>query len=351
MIRGALRASLFIFSALFLTAGLAQDRLARFDDMRKAWGPTVSQKNQCHSGVVSKTITKEDVIEAHKELRKNRVREIDGFFGPKSTTWKIFSDYRTAAGGWTSFAAMISNPEIHRAGLIIKREKISGRYDRTSFSFTPVIFDTKSKALDAALAIHLRHQALKGQLGDPNPSLQSENAFWVLASMYRYTPDAYEKFIAPLTTAEKDKLVSELKTLTLLFGIQIKDFPATWKQFEEFFSCQLRANGPYEIPEEWLEGVSIFAKEKSLLASAAISRVCGSVRNSLVQTVHIVAPELPLENQVSTKDLLNCHMAISIALKSPDFGYGPLLPFPFSLYKQAMKRVMAYDQQAGTQSH
>ena len=93
----------------------------------------------------------------------------------------------------------------------------------------------------------MTHNRVHGQLADPlragsqlaYDANDPELLLWVAATLMDSAVIAYEQFIEPLSSDEKDQFLREAKRIWSLFGISASLYPDNWPAFEVYMAHML----------------------------------------------------------------------------------------------------------------
>ena len=127
------------------------------------------------------------------------------------------------------------------------REDPLGRGIRTFAAMYSIVFDQRDEAIAAALRMRMIHNRVHGRVADPLPTGSQlaydandpELLFWVAATLLDSAVIAYEQFIEPLSSDEKDQFLREAKLIWALFGIPASLYPENWSAFETYMAHML----------------------------------------------------------------------------------------------------------------
>jgi uncharacterized protein (DUF2236 family) len=127
------------------------------------------------------------------------------------------------------------------------REDPLGRGIRTFTSMYSLLFGERDEAISVALRVRAIHNRVHGRVVDPLPAGNQpyydandpELLFWVAATLMDSAVMAYEKFITPLSSEEKDQFLREARQFWALFAIPGHLIPADWAAFQEWMAHRL----------------------------------------------------------------------------------------------------------------
>lgn len=166
----------------------------------------------------------------------------DRLFTPQSVFWRVNREILVGLGGGRAVLLELAHPLV-AAGVAghsqFKKNPLRRLY-RTAEVMNHLIFARQQQAQKALRHFHYCHRSVRGVLAasegvfsagtkysGENPALK----FWVLATLLDSALLAYEKFVAPLTLAEKRAYYLEGQKLAHVFGIPFSFIPDTYEEF------------------------------------------------------------------------------------------------------------------------
>jgi uncharacterized protein (DUF2236 family) len=114
-----------------------------------------------------------------------------------------------------------------------------GRYDRTTSYVTVTIFGTTAEAEKAGRKVRAVHSRIRGVdkvTGLPYSADDPTLLLWVHTTLVESFVISYERFVAPLSVAERDAYVSEMVRQAELVGLRAADVPSTFVATSEFIA-------------------------------------------------------------------------------------------------------------------
>lgn len=190
---------------------------------------------------------------------RSRLRELAsgvepdaGFFTPDSLIWRINREPALLLVGMRALLLQIAHPKVAQgvADHSRYREDPLGRGIRTFTAMYSLMFGYRDEAVMAAQRIREIHSQVHGVVKDPLPpgmeadydANDPELLFWVMGTLLDSAVKAYELFIARLSDEDKDTYIEQAKMMGALFGIPPTMYPASWSDFQAWFSGQLRSD-------------------------------------------------------------------------------------------------------------
>lgn len=184
-----------------------------------------------------------DVLEAEMEAVFASSDPDVGILGPDSVSWEVYSQTAVWFGAMRANLLQTTHPGV-AAALVEKSTADTSTRLQTTIAFVDgVVFGTVDEARALAEMLHGKHQAVSGSIGadggvysagDRYEGNDLEALWWVLATIVDTSVMLHGVFVRPLSTAEKDQLITELPRLAAMFGIPSRALPADWTDFEAY---------------------------------------------------------------------------------------------------------------------
>jgi uncharacterized protein (DUF2236 family) len=191
-----------------------------------------------------------DLRRLRRALGRRRVDLGASLFGPDSLTWRINREAVLLLGGGRALLMQVAHPLV-AAGVAEHsnfRVEALQRLRRTLDLTLTVAFDDAVSGLQAVRQIERIHGRVHGVLARPVGSFPSGTPydandprllFWVHATLFDSALSAYERFVAPLSAAERRAYYEESKITARLFGIPDEWVPASWREFRAYMRRML----------------------------------------------------------------------------------------------------------------
>lgn len=186
-------------------------------------------------------------------LRRAAGRAVDptqSLFGPRSLSWRVHRETSLLLGGGRALLLQIAHPLV-AAGVAdhsgFERAPLQRLWRTLDLTLT-MTFGSAADALRAVRQIERVHASVHGVLAaDVGPFRRGTRydandpalLFWVHATLFDSGLDAYERFVARLSPAERQALYEESKISARLFGIPTHVIPATWDDFRGYMRAML----------------------------------------------------------------------------------------------------------------
>jgi CRP-like cAMP-binding protein/uncharacterized protein (DUF2236 family)/bacterioferritin-associated ferredoxin len=188
------------------------------------------------------------------EARLDGLRHIDGtksLSTPDTVVWHVYGETVALLGAARALLLQFANPVAAQA--LVEHSALVGsdasnRLHRTLEYMYGMVFGEGTTMLRLAREVHGKHSRVSGSTraglgpfrpGERYSANQIELLLWVAATVLDTAVLTHEAFIAPLSLADKDRIVAEAADLFGLFGIPVQRFPGDWAAFRSYFDGAL----------------------------------------------------------------------------------------------------------------
>jgi uncharacterized protein (DUF2236 family) len=165
----------------------------------------------------------------------------DGFFGPRSVTWRLSTDLSGVIGGLRSLMIQALHP-LAMAGVdqhSAWRQDPVGRLAATQAYVTTVSVGDKATAEQLSARVRRVHEHVRGTdpvTGQPYAASDPGLLLWVHAALVDSTIVAVRMFGAGLSDADADRYVAEMVAAAELVGIPADQVPASVAALGEYLA-------------------------------------------------------------------------------------------------------------------
>ena len=177
---------------------------------------------------------------------------VEGFFGPRSASWKISRESALFAGSWRAALLQLAHPWVAQS-IADHSKTLSRPLERFRSTFRIVfsmVFGSTDHAIAAARYLHTLHTTIRGRVpenevprpfppGDRYGANETHAMIWVLVTLIDSAVRAYEEIVAPLDPETKDQYLEETRDLAALFGINRHHMPRDWQALQRYFDEQI----------------------------------------------------------------------------------------------------------------
>lgn len=148
-----------------------------------------------------------------------------GFVGPDSVHWRIYKNpVALAIGGVAAVLLEFADPRI-RSGVwdhsTYKADPV-GRSRRTAIAAMVGVYGPQSAARRVIAGVNKLHAKVNGATpaGEPYRALDTELLDWVSATAVYGFLTAYDRFVAPVSAADRRRYFAESGPVARLYGVQ-----------------------------------------------------------------------------------------------------------------------------------
>ena len=191
---------------------------------------------------------------AQARTHLERLHARDGYFSPESMVRRLGNSPVTPfLGGGAAVLLQVAHPLV-ACGVVEHSgydRDLWRRLVRTLRALYLITFGDRAEADRAAAAVRAVHARVHGrtptQLG-PFPAATRYSAsdpelmLWVHATLVHSSLAAYERFVEPLTPAERERYHDEMNLVAVLFGTPARVLPANYPGFRSYFEAQARSD-------------------------------------------------------------------------------------------------------------
>lgn len=188
-----------------------------------------------------------------------RPDSILGFYGPDSQMWRINREAVLLAAGPAALLLQLAHPLVaegvaHHSAF---ETDPAGRLRRTLRTTLALVFGDGPAAEHAVRRLNAVHASVRGQVQDPQAqaatraeiyrAMDPELLLWVQATLIHTSVEAYERWVGPISPAERDVFWTEARSVGARLGIPLTLSPTDWPAFEAYWDRMLAPSGPIHI--------------------------------------------------------------------------------------------------------
>jgi len=184
-----------------------------------------------------------------------------GFYGPGSAMWRVNREAVLLGSGPAALLLQIAHP------LVAEGVAAHSGFDadpllrlrRTLRTTLALVFGDGQTAERAVAKLNAVHTRVSGAVADPLArevtgasdyhALDPELLLWVQATLVVMSVRAYESWVTPLASAERERLWQEARLTGRRLGIPASSSPASWPALQTWFEHQLGPDGPVVVTD------------------------------------------------------------------------------------------------------
>jgi uncharacterized protein (DUF2236 family) len=181
----------------------------------------------------------------------DRLRSRDGYFAPESVIRRVGnSPLVPFLGGGAAVLLQVAHPLV-AAGVVEHSDfhrNLWRRLLHTLRALYLITYGSVEEADSAGAIVRAVHARIRGvtreQLGrfpagTPYSADDPQLMLWVHATLVEISLTVHERFVEPLTPAERESYYREMATVARIFGVPADAVPPTLAEFREYFRGQV----------------------------------------------------------------------------------------------------------------
>jgi uncharacterized protein (DUF2236 family) len=173
-----------------------------------------------------------------------------GFFDDDSMIRRVHREQVVALAGARSLLMQAAQP-VAFAGFFMSTGALDHPYERlrrTADVLNLVVFGERGAAERATARVRAVHRRVRGALpeqvgrfpaGTPWSADDPELLLWIIATLVDSNLLVYERYVRPLSDAEREAYWSDYKILGKLFGLRSRDMPNTIDELRDYVAEML----------------------------------------------------------------------------------------------------------------
>lgn len=164
-------------------------------------------------------------------------------FGPGSMTWRVNGEAVLLLGGGRALILQVAQPKV-AAGVgefSSYRTEPWNRLYRTLDTTLTIVFGDPEASRAASERLRGVHERVSGfdDRGEPYSALDPELLLWVQATLIDTSLTIYERYVASLTSPERDRFYEEMKAVAEAYSLPREAMPADYPAFRRYYSEML----------------------------------------------------------------------------------------------------------------
>ncbi|MGH7828634.1 MAG: oxygenase MpaB family protein [Candidatus Binatia bacterium] len=163
--------------------------------------------------------------------------------------WRVDREMILLLGGGRALLMQLAHPKV-AAGVSDHshfRENPLGRLHRTMNTMWSIVFDEAAQAHASLERVNEIHRQVQGTIrpeeplptGTPYRALEPDLLLWVHATLVDSAIRAYDLFVRPMSTAERNRYYDDTRKLACLFGVPEPDVPPSLTSFNKYVEQML----------------------------------------------------------------------------------------------------------------
>jgi uncharacterized protein (DUF2236 family) len=177
-----------------------------------------------------------------------RAHPLLGFYGPDSMMWRINREAVLLGAGPTALLLQIAHPSVAR-GVAEHSDFEADPFRRLHGTIHTTMALVFGDGLAAERAVRRLSGIHAGVRGEGYRALDPELLLWVQVTLIVTSVRAYERWVGPLTAAEKEQFWREARTVGVRLGIPLTLSPADWPALMAYWDEMLAPDSPIQVSE------------------------------------------------------------------------------------------------------
>lgn len=263
-----------------------------------------------------------------RRTHAQRLAARDGYFGPDSMVRLLGNSPVTPfLGGGAAVLFQVAHPLVacgvtEHSGF---DRNLWRRLNGTLRALYLIAFGDKGEAERAGAAVQAVHRRVQGRTterlgpfppGTPYSASDPELMLWVHATLVESSLAAFDRFVRPLSTDERERYVGEMNLVAQLFGTPTDALPRSHQDFRAYFDGQLAS-----------EAITVTAPARRVASVILAAELPVPLRllapAHRLATAYILPPRLRREYRLRWTPLHE--LALPLAGGTVRYGTGPLL--------------------------
>lgn len=190
-------------------------------------------------------------------MQSRRSDAVLGFYGPGTMMWRINREAVLLGAGPAALLLQVAHPLVaegvahHSSFEADPFRRLQGTI-RTTMN---LVFGDGQAAERAVKRLNSVHAGVRGETVDDQArdvaasyrALDPELLLWVQATLIVTSVEAYQRWIGPLSAAERDQFWQEARAVGVRLGIPLSLSPADWPALEAYWARMLADDGPIHV--------------------------------------------------------------------------------------------------------
>ena len=179
-------------------------------------------------------------------METGRAHPLLGFYGPDTMMWKINREAVLLGMGQAALLLQIAHPSVALA--VAEHSNFETdpfrRLHGTINTAMALVFGDGRQAEGAVRRLNGIHRRVRGET---YRAMDPVLLLWVQATLIVTSVAAYERWVGPLSAAEKDQFWQEARRVGIRLGIGLDVSPADWPALQAYWARMLAPDGPIHV--------------------------------------------------------------------------------------------------------
>ena len=198
-------------------------------------------------------------------------------FPSDSAIWRISREHALVLGGPAAAILQIAHPQIALgvAGHSDFKNDSLSRLRRTLDAVYTITFSPRAEVEAMAARVRKRHKPVQGETPQKYSAFSHDAQMWVLATLLELAAQSFQRFVGPLSPAEREAHYRDMRVFGTFFGLPVEYGPQNMAEFSIYYKEMLEGPllGSLPISRELAHHVAYPRRPRALRAVWPISGV------------------------------------------------------------------------------
>jgi uncharacterized protein (DUF2236 family) len=159
-------------------------------------------------------------------------------FPPDSAIWRISREHALVLGGPAAAILQIAHPQV-ALGVAehsdFKNDSLS-RLTRTLDAVYTITFSPRAEVEAMAERVRRSHAPVHGEKPQRYSAFSLDAQMWVLATLIALGTQSFERFVGPLSRADREAHYRDMRVFGTFFGLPAEYGPQTLGEFADYYA-------------------------------------------------------------------------------------------------------------------
>lgn len=181
-------------------------------------------------------------------MTSGRAHPVLGFYGPDTMMWRINREAVLLGSGPAALLLQIAHPSVAR-GVAEHSDFEHDPWKRLHGTINTTLAMVFGDGPAAERAVRKLNRVHGGVRGEGYRAMDPELLLWVQATLIVTSVEAYQRWIGPLSLAEKEQFWQEARRVGVRLGIGLDFSPKDWPGLEAYWAWMLSPDGPIKVSD------------------------------------------------------------------------------------------------------
>jgi uncharacterized protein (DUF2236 family) len=182
------------------------------------------------------------------QMTSGRAHPVLGFYGPDTMMWRINREAVLLGSGPAALLLQIAHPSVAR-GVAEHSDFEHDPWKRLHGTINTTLAMVFGDGPSAERAVRKLNRVHGGIRGEGYRAMDPELLLWVQSTLIVTSVAAYQRWVGPLTPAEKEQFWQEARRVGVRLGIGLDLSPRDWPGLEAYWEWMLSPDGPIKVSD------------------------------------------------------------------------------------------------------